>query len=191
MDIWKLIVNHIQHSPTTLSLDESVPLPAGFRGELGHTGELCVACGTCAYACSPGAIRVERTSGTATWTYDSGQCTFCGQCVRFCPTQALDFTGARLAARYLPAATPCNGTTSAVARDPGRTTRHVIQARPCPGCGAPVYPLPEVVLQRMFPSDATALAEEWNGLCERCRARRHVEKMRTALTGESKARTLC
>ncbi|NMB88445.1 MAG: 4Fe-4S dicluster domain-containing protein [Chloroflexi bacterium] len=157
MNIFNLLSQNLAHASRTRPPADNVPYPGGYRGRLEHAGELCIACGACVYACSPGAITIdEHQPLTALWQYTEDRCTFCGFCVQYCPTQALGFAPAapepltERAQHYL---------------------SHTIALEPCRECGQPVRLIPESLLAQLYggamPEDIIAM----RGLCERCRQR--------------------
>jgi formate hydrogenlyase subunit 6/NADH:ubiquinone oxidoreductase subunit I len=61
----------------------------GFRGQVHFNPELCTGCAICKFRCTSRAIEYKAGKGEFTWSYDPGQCTFCGRCVEGCKTHAL------------------------------------------------------------------------------------------------------
>lgn len=72
--------------------------------------EFCIGCRICSKACLEGAIEADPETGQP--IYDPGQCLYCGDCIRSCPT------GAWKAA-----------TTGWIVRCAGKHGRHPVQAR--------------------------------------------------------------
>lgn len=167
MNIWSRITNNIFQRAHTRRPEAAVPFPEGFRGALLHEAELCTACGTCAYVCSPTAISIDRSAPEhATWHYQLLRCTFCGRCVDYCPTGALSFDP-QLARPVLDL----------------QHTGHEIPYTPCTRCGALIIPLPLAVLEKTYGSPLPAEVEQANRLCERCRKRASGAKIKRGLTG--------
>src|ERR1039458_7667796 len=50
---------------------------------------LCSGCAICKMRCTARAIEFKGGKGEFTWSYDPGQCTFCGRCVEGCKEHAL------------------------------------------------------------------------------------------------------
>jgi NAD-dependent dihydropyrimidine dehydrogenase PreA subunit len=46
-------------------------------------------CAICRFRCTARAIEFRAGKGEFYWSYDPGQCTFCGRCVEGCKTHAL------------------------------------------------------------------------------------------------------
>jgi formate hydrogenlyase subunit 6/NADH:ubiquinone oxidoreductase subunit I len=61
----------------------------GFRGRVRFDPALCSGCAICKFRCTSRAIDFKGGKGEFTWSYDAGQCTFCGRCVEGCKTHAL------------------------------------------------------------------------------------------------------
>jgi formate hydrogenlyase subunit 6/NADH:ubiquinone oxidoreductase subunit I len=61
----------------------------GYRGLVRFNPALCTGCAICRFRCTARAITFTSTKGEFTWSYDPGQCTFCGRCVEGCKTHAL------------------------------------------------------------------------------------------------------
>ncbi len=170
MSILKIITRNIRQRSRTRRPDDRVPHPAGFRGMLRHDPSLCTACKTCAYVCSPGAMAFDRyAEASVTWRYFAEQCTFCGQCVAFCPTQALGFEA---------------GTPVVTGDRAQHLLAHQVFYRPCSRCGQPVVPLPEPILVRLYGSPLPPEAAALHTLCERCRSRVAGERIKAGLRGE-------
>jgi hydrogenase-4 component H len=169
MGILNLIFRNGGRKPRTRLWAEVVPCPDGYRGTLQHAGCLCTGCQTCAYVCSPSAIRFD-TSDPAfiIWRYSAEHCSYCGRCVEYCPTKAISFTPEP----------------PAVSAD--RTLRHLadkIRYQPCARCGQPLIPLPNPVLTRLYQDCLPDKIERLNQLCEKCRSRTAGEQIKEALTG--------
>ena len=68
------------------------PAPAGerrLRGLVRFDPKLCTGCAVCKFRCTARAIEFKAGKGNFTWSYDPGQCTFCGRCVEGCRDHAL------------------------------------------------------------------------------------------------------
>jgi formate hydrogenlyase subunit 6/NADH:ubiquinone oxidoreductase subunit I len=61
----------------------------GYRGVVEFDPELCTGCAICKFRCTSRAIEFKAGKGEFTWSYDGGQCTFCGRCVEGCKSHAL------------------------------------------------------------------------------------------------------
>jgi len=60
-----------------------------YRGLVQFDPELCTGCAICKFRCTSRAITYKAGKGEFTWSYDPGQCTFCGRCVEGCIEHAL------------------------------------------------------------------------------------------------------
>jgi ferredoxin len=167
MGIWSILSRNAIQGSRTRHPSDDVPFPEGFRGALRHTQEQCAGCGICAYVCSPTAIRLEASDRDSTvWHYFAGQCTFCGRCVEYCPTDALDFDR--------------NG--PPVTRDPSQhRLAHAVVFPPCPLCGRPVLPMPARLLVRLYGEPVPEALQAGRRLCERCRGRASAEAMKVQI----------
>ncbi len=170
MNILNLLSQNLEHGSRTWKPDEPVPYPSGYRGRLSHAVALCTACGTCVYACSPGAITLDESAAQAPlWNYTEDRCTFCGFCVEYCPTQALSFDQV--------APTPLTERAQ-------HYLSHPVVLQPCRECGQPVRAIPDVILSRLYgdplPEDILAA----RGLCERCRQRTIGQHFMQTLAGK-------
>lgn len=169
MNIFQILFHNFSRNSRTRTLENDVPFPAAFRGQLDHNTTDCTLCGTCVYVCSPVAISIEREDENGYWNYDGGRCTFCGRCVHYCPTGALSF---------LTQSAPV------VATRAEEMTFHYVEYQHCTRCGAVILPLNFNVLQRLYPSkEAAQQAVEVHQLCERCRNRVQSEAVKTSITG--------
>ena len=61
----------------------------GYRGLVQFDPALCSGCAICKFRCTARAIEFKAGKGEFTWSYDPGQCTFCGRCVEGCAEHAL------------------------------------------------------------------------------------------------------
>lgn len=99
------VLKHIFKRPVTLEYPEKkIPLNEKFRGEHALTsdenGKLkCTACGTCQRVCpSFGTIEIEKEKGEdgkfypKNYSIDMNICIFCGNCVQYCPFDAIIMT---------------------------------------------------------------------------------------------------
>ena len=60
-----------------------------YRGLVRFDPALCSGCAICKMRCTARAIEFKGGKGEFTWSYDPGQCTFCGRCVEGCKEHAL------------------------------------------------------------------------------------------------------
>jgi len=60
-----------------------------YRGLVTFDPERCSGCAICQFRCTAKAIKFKGGKGEFTWSYDPGQCTFCGRCVEGCKDHAL------------------------------------------------------------------------------------------------------
>jgi formate hydrogenlyase subunit 6/NADH:ubiquinone oxidoreductase subunit I len=60
-----------------------------YRGLVRFDPTLCSGCAICKMRCTSRAIDFKTGKGEFTWSYDPGQCTFCGRCVEGCKEHAL------------------------------------------------------------------------------------------------------
>jgi hydrogenase-4 component H len=157
--VWR---NFSRRSRTRLPADLPAR-PAPFRGLIEQDVGLCTGCRTCSYVCSSKAITFEAPKETGvTWNFFAGQCSFCGLCVQYCPTQAITNNG------VLPPVT-------------GDQTRlkvsHEINYHPCADCGQPIIPIPEAAMEQIYGSTLTDTESRQRELCPACRRRamsRHI-----------------
>jgi Fe-S-cluster-containing dehydrogenase component len=60
-----------------------------YRGLVRFDPTLCSGCAVCKMRCTARAIEFKTGKGEFTWSYEPGQCTFCGRCVEGCKEHAL------------------------------------------------------------------------------------------------------
>lgn len=89
MNIFNLLTENLTHHPVTLPFPEHPPTAPGYRGLVLFDPTLCTGCATCAFVCTSAAIKFKARRDTYEWSYDAGQCTFCGRCVERCESQAI------------------------------------------------------------------------------------------------------
>jgi ferredoxin len=155
MNIFNLLSQNFARKSRTRQPSDAVPYPKDFRGKLQHDTELCTACGTCVYVCSPGAISITgQDESIADWDYTEDRCTFCGFCVQYCPTKALTFDFV---------------SPSPITERVQHYTFHQIEQQPCRSCGKPAHAIPMGKLEEMYGKPLPEEIVETVGLCEHCR----------------------
>ena len=155
MNIYNILGQNLSQKSRTLKPDDSVPYPKNFRGRLLHQVDLCTACGTCVYSCSPGAIQITQIAEDRTqWKYTEDRCTFCGFCVQYCPTHALDFA---------------EESPEPMTERVQHYTLHEIPMIACSECGKAVHVVPLPVLEQIYGSPLPADILQAQHLCEDCR----------------------
>jgi formate hydrogenlyase subunit 6/NADH:ubiquinone oxidoreductase subunit I len=135
-----------------------------------HDAEICLGCGICAYVCSPRAICLEsRDEGFILWKFLAGRCSFCGYCAQHCPAKAI-----RLESKE-----------PIVAEEQSQNpVEHKVIPKTCPRCGRPIRPLSEKMLKKIYPGDLPEAALEGLYLCEECRRKATVGRIRDAYIGK-------
>jgi len=172
MRILAILSRNSVRGSRTRSPEDRVPYPAGFRGTLAHDPARCTGCRTCAYVCSPGAITFgEADPRCIEWAYFAGQCTFCGRCVEYCPTQAICL----------------KGESPVVTGDQSRHRLvHQVFYKPCARCGQLILPVPEPVLARLYNEQLSAEMVTHHGLCEKCRRKLASQRLKDAAMGANR-----
>ncbi len=171
MGILKVLFANSGKASRALSPEKLVDFPIGFKGELDHVTSLCVGCGTCEYVCSPGAINVEMEEGSHfNWVYQPVQCTFCGKCVEYCPTNALSLHQSAME--------------NHIGRKEALVISHFVAYQKCENCGEPVIPLPIPTLEELYQGNLPKDLVSMMHLCDKCRNRATVKRMKSSLRGE-------
>ncbi len=172
MSILDIVTRNFGIGSRTKKPTDMVEYPKAFRGALVHDPALCVGCKTCAYVCSPTAITFDTTPvDFVAWEYSSGQCTFCGRCVEYCPCHAL---------RFHESAPPLAATRAQ------QVTRHAVYYQHCLRCERPVIPLPLPVLIRLYPNGLDEQTVQDQKLCEECRREMAGRRLKEAFEGMRK-----
>jgi formate hydrogenlyase subunit 6/NADH:ubiquinone oxidoreductase subunit I len=163
MGIFSILSRNSAQGSRTRQPEDRVPVPGRFRGAITHAASHCIGCGTCAYVCSPSAITIGQVEGRpAEWRYFSGQCTFCGRCVEYCPTLCLGF----------------EETVVPVTLDLAtQRVSHRVEQQACPRCGQPTIPLPLATLQSLHGGELPEDLLLQQRLCERCRGKISAQRL--------------
>lgn len=89
MNILAMLGQNLRRGIQTLRFPARPPVTEGYRGLVQFDQNLCSGCAMCRFRCTARAITFTAGKGTFTWSYDPGQCTFCGRCVDGCKEHAL------------------------------------------------------------------------------------------------------
>ncbi len=89
MRILTLLWNNVRRGVMTLRFPARPPVTEGYRGLVQFEPSLCIGCAICRFRCTAKAITFQAGKTDFTWSYDPGQCTFCGRCVEGCKEHAL------------------------------------------------------------------------------------------------------
>ncbi len=89
MNILTMLWKNLWGPSQTLRFPSRPAAGVGFRGRVRFDPELCSGCAICKFRCTSRAIQYKAGKGEFTWSYDPGQCTFCGRCVEGCKAGAL------------------------------------------------------------------------------------------------------
>jgi formate hydrogenlyase subunit 6/NADH:ubiquinone oxidoreductase subunit I len=89
MNILTMLWKNLWGGSRTLLFPARPAMSQGFRGLVRFDPALCSGCAICKFRCTSRAITYRAGKGEFTWSYDPGQCTFCGRCVEGCKTGAL------------------------------------------------------------------------------------------------------
>jgi formate hydrogenlyase subunit 6/NADH:ubiquinone oxidoreductase subunit I len=167
MNVLNLLTQNFSHGSRTRKPADAVQYPTGYRGQIQHTLDLCTACGTCVYTCSPRAIQIdENDPNVSVWQYREDRCTFCGYCVTYCPTHALSFK------EEAPAP---------LSERSQHYLTHAIQLLTCRECGQPYHSLPQSTMFELYGDPLPPEFEAARGLCERCRQRLNGQRFLNAM----------
>jgi hydrogenase-4 component H len=169
MGILGIVWRNFGRSARTRRPDDMPPTALPFRGLIVQDASLCTGCRACAHVCAPRAISFDDEKATGvTWKFFAGQCSFCGLCVKFCPTHAITNGGA------FP---PVTGDQSQL------KVAHEILYQPCAGCGRPILPIPEAALVQVYGGPLTGSEVEQRALCPECRRKTASRNIRDAFLG--------
>jgi formate hydrogenlyase subunit 6/NADH:ubiquinone oxidoreductase subunit I len=89
MNILAMLWSNLRRGNTTFRFPERPVVSEGYRGLVCFNPELCTGCAICRFRCTARAITFTSAGKEFTWSYDPGQCTFCGRCVEGCKAHAL------------------------------------------------------------------------------------------------------
>ena len=169
MKILRHIFSNLTHKPMTLRFPKRAPLPEKYRGQVQIDTSKCIGCGICVYVCAGGAVKLAFQGAGYEWTYDQGSCTFCEQCVHFCPVSALAMG---------------SGPTPSYIRRDELLQVHYMMYPVCPECGRPANAISDAVLTRAV-GKITDEVRAWAGLCDRCRSIRNQETLKADYAARS------
>lgn len=89
MNILAMLWSNLRRGTMTFRFPERPAVSNGYRGLVCFNPELCTGCAICRFRCTARAITFSSAKNEFTWSYDPGQCTFCGRCVEGCKSHAL------------------------------------------------------------------------------------------------------
>jgi formate hydrogenlyase subunit 6/NADH:ubiquinone oxidoreductase subunit I len=89
MNILTMLWKNLWGGSRTLLFPKRPIVTERYRGLVHLVPELCAGCGICKFRCTAKAIDLKAGKGEFTWSYNPGQCTFCGRCVEGCKDGAL------------------------------------------------------------------------------------------------------
>jgi len=89
VNILSMLSRNLWRGVTTLRFPARPPVTMGFRGLVRMNPTLCIGCAICRFRCTARAITFSAGKNEFTWSYDPGQCTFCGRCIEGCKENAL------------------------------------------------------------------------------------------------------
>ncbi len=89
MNILTMMWRNVRRGAATLRFPARPPVSAGYRGLVRMDTALCTGCALCRFRCTARAITFTAAKTEFIWSYDPGQCTFCGRCIEGCKTHAL------------------------------------------------------------------------------------------------------
>ncbi len=89
MNILTMLWKNLRRGYQTLLFPARPKVTPRFRGLVQFDPALCTGCAVCRFRCTSRAIEFKAGKGEFTWSYNPGQCTFCGRCVEGCIEHAL------------------------------------------------------------------------------------------------------
>jgi len=89
MRIFSMLWRNLWGGSRTLPFPARPKVSEHYRGLVHFDPELCSGCAICKMRCTARAIEFKTGKGEFTWSYNPGQCTFCGRCVDGCKQHAL------------------------------------------------------------------------------------------------------
>ena len=89
MKILTMMWNNLRRGYQTLLFPARPEISHRFRGQVQFDPALCIGCAICRFRCTSSAIEFKTGKEEFTWSYNPGQCTFCGRCVEGCKDYAL------------------------------------------------------------------------------------------------------
>jgi len=89
MRILSMLWQNLWGGSRTLLFPARPKVTERYRGLVQFDPALCSGCAICKMRCTSRAIDFKTGKGEFTWSYDPGQCTFCGRCVEGCKEHAL------------------------------------------------------------------------------------------------------
>jgi formate hydrogenlyase subunit 6/NADH:ubiquinone oxidoreductase subunit I len=89
MKILTMLWQNLWGGSRTMVFPARPEVTANYRGLVRFDPALCSGCAICKMRCTAKAIEFKTGKGEFTWSYEPGQCTFCGRCVEGCKDHAL------------------------------------------------------------------------------------------------------
>ena len=89
MNILTMLWKNLWGGSRTMLFPARPKVTARYRGLVRFDPTLCSGCAVCKMRCTSRAIDFKTGKGEFTWSYEPGQCTFCGRCVEGCKDHAL------------------------------------------------------------------------------------------------------
>jgi formate hydrogenlyase subunit 6/NADH:ubiquinone oxidoreductase subunit I len=89
MNILTMLWKNLWGGSRTMLFPARPEVSEHYRGLVCFDPELCSGCAICKMRCTAKAIEFKTGKGEFTWSYNPGQCTFCGRCVEGCKSHAL------------------------------------------------------------------------------------------------------
>ena len=89
MNILAMLWSNLRRGASTFRFPARPAVSEGYRGLVCFDPALCTGCAICRFRCTARAITFTSAKNEFTWSYDPGQCTFCGRCVEGCADHAL------------------------------------------------------------------------------------------------------